>query len=170
MIPRNLSALLPAFALLAAWLLVRLDRRAAFPAAAVVLGALVVGVSGTLDRDHRRTDYAGAARFIEARSRPGDPVVQSFFFPLSGPPGIRLALNFKRPHPLVRGGSPSEAAAWERVRRGAHVFTTIELSGLFKSVHEMPPRAGPGKAFARVAGTYFPGLSNVVVGEYVHRP
>jgi hypothetical protein len=30
----------------------------------------------------------------------------------------------------------------------------------------MPLRAGPDKAFARVAGTCFPGLANAVVGEY----
>jgi uncharacterized membrane protein len=166
MLARNLSASLPAVVLVVAWLLIALRRRAAVPAVAALLAVLVIGAVRTLNHDNRRSDYRAAAAFIDARARPGDPVIQTFFLPVSGALEHVLTVNFDHPHPFVRAGSPQEAAAWAHGRRGGHVFVVFGLGGFYKSVHHVGRVAGPRKDFVRVADESHPGLENVLVGEY----
>ena len=82
LLPRNYSASLSAAALIVAWLLTTMPGpRAAPVAVAAVLGVLVAGaVQASGSRWHRRSDYRDAAAWVEARARPGDPVIQSFVF------------------------------------------------------------------------------------------
>jgi hypothetical protein len=165
MLARNLSPSLVAIALLVAWLLVSLHRRAAIPAVAVVLAALTIGAVQTLDRDNRRPAYRDVAHFIDARARPGDPVIQHFFVDPGKALGRILAVNFDRPHPLFPTGM-SEAPAWKRGRRGAHVFVVLELPGFFRESRHLPRLAGPGNSFIRVAERRYPGIARVLVAEY----
>ena len=169
MLARNLSASLPAMVLLVAWLLVTLRRRAAIPAVAAVLAVLAIGAVRSLDHKHRRSDFRAAAAFIDARARPGDPVIQTFFLDVSGGLARVLTVNFDHPHPWARAGTPQEAAAWARGRRGGHVFVVFGLAGIYKNVRHVGPVAGPGKDFVRVADAIHPGMENVLVGEYRYK-
>jgi uncharacterized membrane protein len=167
MLARNLSSSLIALALIVAWLLVTLRRRAAVPAVAAVLVVLLIGTVRTLQAPFRRSNYRAAAAFIDARARPGDPVVQTFFLPGRGPLGKMLTVNFKKPHPYYQ--SSAADGAWARGRRSGRVFVAFALPGFFESVRHVPPVAGPHSDFVRVTDAQYPGMERVVVGEYVYR-
>ncbi|MEA2305004.1 MAG: mannosyltransferase [Solirubrobacteraceae bacterium] len=169
MLVRNLSASLPAFALLAAWLVVGLPRRLAVVGVAVVLAVVLIGTVKMFNPDNRRSNYRAAAEFIETHARPGDPVIQTFFLPAGGALGKVLSVNFQHPHPLYRSGPP-EAAAWARGRRGADVFVLYGLGGFFKGTKHAGSRAGPGKAFRLVREARYRGFETVLVGEYRYAP
>jgi hypothetical protein len=167
MLARNLSPSLTAGVLLVGWLLVSLRRRAAIPAVVALLAVLVVGAIQTLDVEKRRTPWREVARFIDARARPGDPVLQHFFLADSGAPRRVLAINFKRSHPFFSTPPPeAEARAWERGRRGAHVFVVWPLAGILASLEHAAPRDGPGDRFIRVAQARYDAWLDVLVAEY----
>jgi hypothetical protein len=168
-LPRNMIASLPALALLAGWLLVSLRRRAAIATVALVLVALAVGAVRALDHANRRSQYRAAAQLIDARARPGDPVIQHFFVTGTKAQQRVLAINFSRPHPLYRGEGPSEDAAWERGRRAGRVFVVIPLPGYFKSVKHLDRFMGPGDAFVLKDEHRYPGIEDLLVGEYEAR-
>jgi hypothetical protein len=79
-----------------------------------------------------------------------------------------LAVNFKHSHPLFRTGV-SEAPAWERGRRGAHVFVVLPLPGFFKGIRHLPRFAGPEKGFIRLAERRYRGSDALLVAEYGRR-
>jgi Dolichyl-phosphate-mannose-protein mannosyltransferase len=167
MLPRNLSPSLTAAVLVVGWLLVSLRRRAAIAAVAVMLVVLAVGATRTLDVENRRTPWREVAKFIDARARPGDPVVQHFYIDENAAPRRVLAINFKRPHPFFSTPPPeAEAPAWDRGRHGAHVFVAWPLPGNDETVKHAGPRTGPGNRFVLVAEGRYEGLFDVVVGEY----
>jgi hypothetical protein len=166
LLPRNMSASLPALAVLVGWLLTALRRPLAVAALALFLGALVCGTAAALDPDNRRAPYRAAAHWVDDRARAGDPVIQHFFLFDAGALGDVLRVNFARPHPLVRGGGPGEAAAWARGRRTGRVFVVLPLPRAFASVEPLDRRSGPGDGFDLVAERRFAGLDDILVGEY----
>lgn len=167
MLMRNLSPSLIAAALIVGWLLVSLRRRAAIPAVAAMLLVLAVGAVKAFDEENRRTPYRDLARFIEARARPGDPVIYHFYIDHRPPLRKALSVNFERPRPFFTTPPPgADAPAWERGQRGAHVFVVNELPGIAESVEHAGPRDGPGRRFVRVSERRYDGLLDVVVGEY----
>jgi mannosyltransferase len=169
LLPRNLIASTPAIALLAAYWMVRLPRRAAAAAVAATLLVLVVGAAGALEHAHRRSGYHDAAAFIDARARPGDPVIQHFILPVKGSLADGLAIYLDRPLTLFRVANGSAGAAWARGRRTGRVFVVVPLPGYFKAVRHLPVRDGPGRAFVRVAERRWSGIEDLLVGEYVPR-
>jgi hypothetical protein len=165
-LPRNMSASAPALAVLIGWLVSGLGRRAAIGATALLLVALGAGSAAALEHANRRSAYRDAAHWIDARARPGDPVIQNFFVFDKGALGEVLRINFGHPHPLYHGGGATEAAGWERGRRGGRVFVVLPLPGYFKAVRQMEPRAGPGDAFELVSEQRYAGFEDILVGEY----
>jgi hypothetical protein len=167
MLPRNWSASLPALTLLVAWLLVSMGRRTAFPALAILLGVLVVSASQALERSDRRTPYNEVAAFIDARSRPGDPIINQSLY--QGPVPVALRAYLELPHPIFRGGV-NDAHAWGLGRRGARVFTVLPLPGSLAAVRRLGRRTGPGRRFVLVSQRRYRGLPPVLVGEYALGP
>jgi 4-amino-4-deoxy-L-arabinose transferase-like glycosyltransferase len=173
LLPRNMSASLPALAVLVGWLLATLARSLAavarpLAAAAVAafLLALAVGTAQALRPDNRRTPFRSAAHWIDDRAQPGDPVVQQLLFG-SGSLGDVLRINFARPHPLLDAGAAGGPAAWARAER---VFVVRALPDSAGGAAPLAPRAGPDGAFELVAERRYAGLGDVVVGEYRRRP
>ncbi len=74
---RNLAASWPAFALCLAALLVAAGPRLRYATVALALGCLVLGALDMLKDTNRRPDYQAVAAFIEARSSPGDVIVDA---------------------------------------------------------------------------------------------
>jgi hypothetical protein len=165
-LPRNMIASLPALAVLVGWLLVSLPRRAAITAVAVVVLSLSTGAVRALDHSNRRSQYRAAAQLIDARARPGDPVIQHSFLPGNGALQQVLAINFARPHPLFDGESAQEDAGWARGRRTGRVFVVVPLPGYFKAVRHLDRYAGPGMDFELRAEHRYPGIEDLLVGEY----
>jgi hypothetical protein len=165
-LPRNMIASLPAVAVLAGWLLVSLPRRAAIAAVAIVVVSLATGAVRALDHENRRSQYRTAAHLIDARARPGDPVIQHSFLPGTGALRQVLAINFSRPHPLFAGEGKAQAAGWARGRRTGRVFVVVPLPGYFKAVRRLDRYTGPGKDFELRSEHRYPGIEDVVVGEY----
>jgi 4-amino-4-deoxy-L-arabinose transferase-like glycosyltransferase len=166
LLPRNMSASLPALAVVVGWLLTALRRPLAVAALALFLGALACGTAAALDPDSRRSPFRATAHWIDDRARAGDPVIQHFFLFDAGALGEVLRVNFARPHPLYRGGGAAEAAAWARGRRTGRAFVVLPLPGAFASVEQLDRRAGPGDGFELVAERRFDGLDDILVGEY----
>jgi mannosyltransferase len=105
-VARNLISSLPYLALALGALLTALPRRASVPALALALAALAIGAFGTLERDTQRPGYAAAAEFVEARSRPGDVVLDLNPFP--GPPSNALDVHLDGSQPVFKLGYPGE--------------------------------------------------------------
>jgi 4-amino-4-deoxy-L-arabinose transferase-like glycosyltransferase len=168
LLPRNLSPSLVMMALLVGWLLVSLDRHASVPAVALLLAVLVVGAVRMFNPENRRSPYRQVAHFIDARARPGDPVVQHFVQPVKGALADVLRVELKHPHAVFQTPA-GEARAWERGRREAHVFVVWQLPGVFKVAKRAGRFTGPGKDFVLVAQGRYRGLEDVLVGEYTLR-
>jgi hypothetical protein len=166
LLPRNLIASLPALAVLIGWLLTSLGRRAAIATSAAFLLVLGIGAAQALDASNRRSQYRAAAHLIDAWARPGDPVIQVFFLAPTGALGTGLEINFARAHPLYRAGGAPEAKAWERGRATGRVYEVLPLSGAFKSARHLGRLAGPDQEFRLVRERRYPGIEDLLVGEY----
>lgn len=172
LLPRNMAASLLFGEIVVGWLLVSLGRRVGPLAALAVLAVLVgvgVGTVMSLDLTYRKTQYRAAARYIDARSRPGDPVVQASFFPIGGDQADVLRLNFDQPHLLTFQTAPS-SPAWAAGRRTGRVFYVVALPLVYAATGHLPERTGPGDAFRLVNHRRYPGFLPILVGEYVRRP
>ena len=165
MLARNLIPSLVPAAIVIGWLVASAGRRVAVVAAAVLLVVLVTGAVRSLQPANRRTPYRDIAHFIDARSRPGDPIIQGFFLPTPGPLKTVVLINLSHPHPIFQTPA-GQATAWNLGRHGADVFQTIDLPGVFKSVRHLPRLAGPGKEFRLVAEHHYVGIDDALVGEY----
>jgi hypothetical protein len=166
MIARNLIAPIVPAAVLVGWLLTSLRRRAAVPAVTAFLVVLGIGTVIGLRSTSRRTPYRDVAHFIDAHSRTGDPVIQQFIVPTNGPLRTVIAINLSHPREIFT--TPAGAAeAWQLARRrGTDVFLSQDLPGYFRSIQHLPPRAGPGDEFVRIAEHRYLGLSTVIVAQY----
>ncbi len=165
MLARNLIASLVPAALLVGWLLTSVRGRAGVATIAALLLVLSVGAAGALQATNRRSPYRSVAHFIEARARPGDPIIQTFFTITPGPWGDVVIDNLSRPHPIYRTAAAA-VQAWAKGRRGADVFYVIDLPGFWRAVKHLPRRSGPGNDFVLIAEHKYVGLSDVLVGEY----
>jgi uncharacterized membrane protein len=169
MLPRNLIASLPAVTVVIGWLLVSLPRRPAIAAVAVVLLSLAVGTVRALDHSNRRTQYRAAAQVIDERAKPGDPIIQHYFFSGQGALGRVLAINLDRPRPVFLAESGEEDAGWERARDTGRAFVVLPMPGDFKKREHLDRFDGPGDSFELRFERRFAGLEDVLVGEYVIR-
>ncbi len=165
MLARNLIPSLVPAAIVVGWLVCAAGRRVAVVAAAVLLVVLVTGTVKSLEPANRRTPYREIAHFIDARSRPGDPIIQAFFIPTEGPLKRVIQINLSHPHPVFQTAA-EQAVAWNLGRRGANVFQTVDLPGVFKAVRQLPRFAGPGKEFRLIAEHHYVGIDDALVGEY----
>lgn len=166
LLPRNMSASAPALAVCLGALIAALGRRAAPIAAAVALAALAVGVVGAFQPEHRRSDYRAAARWVQARAQPADPVIQHLFVAEGDPLADVLRINFSRPQPVLPAGGAEEDAAWARARETGRAFVVYSLPGAFKRARHLERFDGPGDAFELRAEQRYAGLEDLLVGEY----
>jgi 4-amino-4-deoxy-L-arabinose transferase-like glycosyltransferase len=185
-IPRNLSASLPAFAVLCGLLLGRASEfmRPAFAGGLMAAVAVVLGLNAVdgMSDDNRRPPFREAARYLDGVAAPGDPVVE---IPLALQldqrlPPTDLDLYFRRSHPLTRGGPDSETA-WRQLSAGRDLYLVAPSQLLaFTQVRGQPRgreapagllrRArmlgGPqGRAIVR-SETTFPGIIPVTAVRY----
>jgi mannosyltransferase len=162
-LPRNMSASLPAVALLVGWALTGVGRRATPVAVALALGALGVGTVAMMDDDNRRPPFEGAAAFIDARAQPGDGVIDFFYNPMSKASGRDLVVNLKGRYRLFRAGDDDDAA-WRRAEAsGGRVFLVVPQVGPLRGV---PRRSGPGGRFPLRDHRIYPGFIPIGVFEY----
>ena len=169
MLARNLIPSLIAEALLVGWLVTSVGRRASSVAVALILLVLAVGAVRGLGASSRRTPYRAVAHWVEARARPGDPIIQAFFVPIRGPLFDVVLINLRHPHPILHTPA-GQRRAWALGRTGADVFSVVDLPGIWKTVKHMPRFAGPGNAFVLVAEHRYVGIDDALVGEYRLRP
>jgi Dolichyl-phosphate-mannose-protein mannosyltransferase len=158
LLARNLSASLPAFALLVGWLLMLVRRPLAILALGVVLAALAVGAAKVVDDDYQRPPYRQAARFVDAAAAPHDPVIHDLDPLLAYAFGKPFKAQLKQPHesslqpgvprvfvviPVEFGGGP---ARYRRDHLGAgyslarhHVYPGLVRVGAFEFVRKGVP-------------------------------
>ena len=162
-LPRNMTASLPAAALLVGWALTSVGRRAAPVAVALALGGLCVGTVATMDDDNRRPPFEDAAAFIDARAQPGDGVIDFFYNPMSKTSGRELVINLEGRYRLFRAGEDDDGA-WRRAEAGGgRVFLVVPQVGALRGV---PQRSGPGGRFPLRAHRIYPGFIPIGVFEY----
>ena len=101
---RNLVAGLPAAALCLGALLVGAGPRLRFVCVPLALGCLAVGAVMMLEG--QRPNYRAAAADVERRSAPGDVVIDAAV--LSPGPYSPLDLALERPHRVLRSGAPQQ--------------------------------------------------------------
>jgi hypothetical protein len=131
-LPRSLSASLPA-ALVALGGLLSVSRLS-LVAAAVVFAVLAVGSAQSLDRDARRPDFKGLARWVDREARPGEPVIVLSLASPDQAASRFLTRYLERPHPegfLGYGDRPLWRRAAAEHRR---VFLVTPLGVLLKQL------------------------------------
>jgi 4-amino-4-deoxy-L-arabinose transferase-like glycosyltransferase len=110
---RNLISALPYLALALGALAVRLPRRPAAAALAVMLGVLALGSVQALGEKGQRPRYRDAAAYVERIARPGDLVLERLLFPAFGefgrPLTAHLAVQLDPRLPHQRGGEDADA-------------------------------------------------------------
>ena len=132
---RNLSASLPALAILVGLVLHRLaaevPRWLGGSALAVFVAVLGINVAHGIDSHHRKPPYREAARYLDRTADPRDPVVETpywaVFFRSPRLPNTTLDIYFQRPHPLFRAG-PSDSVAWRQLGVGRSVYVVAPSS------------------------------------------
>ncbi len=158
-IPRNLSASIPALALVLGWALVSIDARVSKLAIALAVTGLGIGVAASLTREHRRPDARGVAQYLESESRATDEVVS-----LTKPDNLLLPIGIylERPRDIFLA-SIEDHAAWRKAARGGRVQLVVPQSNTFRGLARF---AGPDGLAVRRAQRFFPGLLSVGVGTY----
>jgi hypothetical protein len=153
--PRNLSASIPALAVLVGALATMVPGRAAAAAAALMLAGLALGTVEFFDPDRVRPAYREVARYLDERAAPRDPIVAS----------DRDSLNayFERPHEVYRPGL-EDAPAWEQALAGGQVY--FVGSRVLARYAFGRPVAGPGNLFIRRQRKGYRGLVPLIVDRY----
>jgi 4-amino-4-deoxy-L-arabinose transferase-like glycosyltransferase len=176
---RNLAASLPFALITVAWLVTSLrqvGRAPALVALAVVCGVYLVGAIKSLAPGDARADFRGALAWVNARSRPGDALLDSSLIPVLDGYRRIVPSYLSDAYTLSAPGTPQATAAWHRAQTGAHVFVLVDRLGLLE--HYQPPRfdgadrscqtataAGAACVPLRATRT-FDGLQQLVVAEY----
>jgi mannosyltransferase len=172
-IPRNLTASLPALAILVSLLVWSLPRRLAAAAATLAIAVAGVGAALLFEPEHQRPAFRTIAHEIDAHATPGDRVVDSPLFFTRTPQLQRgLTIQFEHPHRVFRlvgstrrGGvtlGVADPRAWDGLRRGEHVYVTgFERPGVFL-LPEPPPRA----RLRLVSRQVFAGLAELTLVQY----
>jgi hypothetical protein len=163
---RYLGIGLPAFAVLLGWMAVSLPRLVGIAVAAVVLCVLgAATVRGYEDR-FTRAGYKDAARFIDSRAGPQDPVIE-FNVGEGSRKGFRFVspidLNFKRRHRTILASREAAKRAFRQPPNGGRVFVAGIEEGFFRL-----PKPGPQDPLQLETVRVFPGDAPVAV--YVYRP
>jgi hypothetical protein len=160
---RNLASSEP-FALIAvAWLAVVAWPRARAVAAigvATAFGVLAIGAVKTLGPGAQRANYRQVFAFINARSRPLDPIIDQSVFPLAlgYVRFVPAYLTHRYQTPLL--GSPQAAAAWGRASAGGRLFLITEPIGPERNYRPTPfDGANPGCASTQLGRTPPPGCA-----------
>jgi hypothetical protein len=160
---RYLGPTLPAFLLLLSALLVRVPRPlgvAAFLSLLVVLG---VGTAKSYETRFARTDYKGAARYLEDSVRPGDQVLE-----LALPADSRnrlgvspIDLNFKRELPVITVPQTEFARRFQEAPPEGRIFVAGTDYGAFLQL----PRPAPEDGLCAVRRVEFNGFVAVFAYE-----
>lgn len=161
--PRHLLASLPAVALLLGLLFTTLPRPLMAVSLVMAFAALTLGLVRALDPERARPPLKAAARFIDARALPADPVVEYVFLARHGLFARHLEINFERPHPLRQTGLVGPGRFWGSLERARRIFVVEAW------VH--PPQRNPlpaevARRFATPATTVWRGNPAVAVLEY----
>jgi hypothetical protein len=171
LLPRSLSASLPAAVLLVA--VVLSAPRA--PVGAILIGVslmiLAVSTVRSLRDPPRDNGFRQAADYIEARSGPADGVVYA-------------SLYHHPPHPLAAflGSYLSDDAipvgdldlndrpAWRRAAHGGRVFLVLQPIVVFGQPLDLERRAGPGRCFGLRQRKVISRSPPLLLGVYTVRP
>jgi 4-amino-4-deoxy-L-arabinose transferase-like glycosyltransferase len=162
LLSRNLSASVPALALLIGWLLTAFRPRLSMVAVAAVLGGVAVGAAKTLDHDIARPPYRQVAQLIDDKSRPGDAFINLPIIVFSRSaldPGYDLEIYFKQKHDGFTATQSDKA--WTRAGRGQSVFVVSPWEG-----GHLSALGGPGNRFVLREEKVFPGHLPIAVGRY----
>ncbi len=159
-LPRNLSASVPAAALVAGLLLTSARREVAIAATALVFAGLAVGDWRTLGSELRRPAYRDIASTLDRAAPRGAPVVEVSI--ATGPPSRQLGYWFGRPHPYFTTGRPlTEAFRLGRASGRFYVVIPAQGSERFLALLGMPQRG------FRLAGKrLYPGAPNLALYTY----
>jgi hypothetical protein len=164
---RRLLASFPGVVILLGALLTTIPRPVAIVTTSLVVVSLAIGLERSLDPDRARSPLKEAARFVDARAAPGDPVVEYVFLGVRGLFTRHLSLNFEEPHPLHRTGlvaAPPDL--WSRVGSPRRLYV-VEAWGDPPERNPLPPEAA---ARFRLAGTHvWRGAPPVAVLEFAPR-
>lgn len=166
LLPRNLSASVPALALLAGAVLAAPPRWFAAALAGVAVAAVATGTVKALGDGFRRPDTKAAAALIDAESTPRTPVIDLQLVDPSNPTAHALTIALRRPHRLFT--TKQRDAAWRsasRLHESVFVaWTDASAFGSLAAVAGPPPRF---RARFRLVGQWrWPGIFPVFVRRY----
>ena len=151
--PRNLIAALPGLAIAIAWAVTALRPPVAAAAALLIVVPVAAGTARGLERSNRRPDSDAAARYIERKARPGDPVAAG----LGDVGTLQLYLDG---HEVL---SEEDPGVWRAADRGRTVFL---VHGEVGDLALLPRFAGPLGRYELSAHEDLAGLRELGVGQY----
>jgi hypothetical protein len=172
LLPRGLSASLPAAAVLVGFVLTAPRAPASLVVVTVALTVLLIGTVSSLRDPPRNTGFRDVAHFIDAERNRDDAV-------------IYLSLYHHAPHPLagfvaaylddddipVREVGVNDGAAWRRAAGGGRIFFVLQPIVVLGKPLELPPRAGPGGCFTLDSRKVVSTSPPLLLGTYsVHPP
>ena len=139
--PRNLTASLPALAVLAGVLTAAPRPPLRWGVAGLVIGACVVASGRSMDERYQRPPYEEMAHFIDATGSPGDAVISVFINDDVSPLALYSDQRYRTPETL------DDSEAWMAARHGHSVFLWLFEPSTGKQVP--PPSAGPDGSSTR---------------------
>jgi mannosyltransferase len=128
----NLYASAPAAALVLGALLVAIPRGPRLAAVAVVLGVLVFGTIRALSPSWIRPPYRAVARYLDQVARPRDPVL---LFTYRGILDDAIPAQLKRPHTIIAG----VPRRWPRRPAGTPAFVVVDNVKLHRLRRALAP-------------------------------
>ena len=159
--PRNLTASLPALAVLVGLLVAAIRPPAVWVVAGLLLTGSVVATVRSLEDRFQRPPYEEMVHFIDAAGAPGDAVMTVFPDDDLSPLNLYSKRHYRQPQTL------DDAAAWSRAARGHSVF--LFLFQPPTGTQGPPPSAGPDGLYILREARRYPGLLRYYVGRYSGR-
>jgi hypothetical protein len=128
---RHLVASFSAVVVLLGALFTRLPRPLAAAVTLLAFSSLSIGLVRALDPDRGKPPLKPAARFVDSRAAPSDPVVDFVFLARTGLFTQHLEINFKRPHPVYQTGfvPPADPDFWNRIAGDRRIFVVKAYGG-----------------------------------------
>jgi hypothetical protein len=155
---RNLSASIPALAVLSAAALTAFGPRISGALVGLVLVAVLLALTNGLDVDQLRPQSRQVAQYLEREMPAGEPVLRG----LGDVNALRVYLHG---HPILNE-SGDDQPAWHRAATGGSTFL---VRGEVGALALLPRFAGPAGRYELVESKQFPGLRRLGVGRYVGR-